>query len=207
MVKIRIISSAQTDVTDLRAKGWHVLVFRGTKLDDDFITFEKKDIRFVVKIGEKDGNRVVEIFKFIDGHQKDEKQFFENGCGINGTYWISEGKTNELTYMFYRNEKLQTLIDEFGIRRVVFPKDPGEKFEKDVYLDIEKAKRYSGTLPEAPSFHTDGTYEEVGTDVKGTRKWHVTDASYIYEYNTLTLTIPQVYDTEKIRELLDELTQ
>lgn len=209
MVRIKINSNAQTDVTDMRAKGWHALVFRGTpaQSNEDFVTVEKKDIRFVARITMHEDTKCVEVLKYLDGYLKDVKQFYENGCGINGTLCISEGKSADLTYAFFRNEKLQKIIDEFGLRRIVFPRDPGDKFEKDVQIDLARYQQYTGNkhYPIAPSFHTDGTYEEIKPDDRNIKRWHVANASYILEFNTMTLTIPQKYDTDKIWEILKDL--
>jgi hypothetical protein len=95
------------------------------------------------------------------------------------------------------------MLDEFGIRRVVFPRDPGDTFEKEVYFDKDKAKINESDHPMMPPFHTDGTYEQLRTE-RNLMKWRVTNATYIYEYNTLTLTIPQIYDVNAIADKLEE---
>ena len=35
-------------------------------------------------------------------------------------------------------------------------------------------------------------------------KWLVTNATYIYEYNSATLTIPQIYDVNNVADKLEE---
>lgn len=205
MIKIKISSGSQSDVTDMRAKGWHLMVFRGIASDDDFITVAKNDVRFVMRVVKHDNEKYLEIAKYLDGVFKESKQFYENGCGIRGTLCISEGKEPDLTYAFFRNEKLQDIIDEFGLRRIIFPREPGDHFEKEVQVDLDKYKQYTGEHPTAPSFHTDGTYEEIPSDNRRLKKWKVSNATYIYEYNTGTLTIPQKYDTNKIWQTLEEL--
>lgn len=205
MIKIRINSGSQSDVTDMRAKGWHIMVFRGTVADDDFVTVSKNDIRFVMRVVLHDKKKYLEIAKYVDGMFKESKQFYENGCGICGTLCISEGKELDLTYAFFRNEKLQEIIDEFGLRRIIFPREAGDHFEKEIQVDMEKYKQYTGEHPVAPSFHTDGTYEEIQSDNRYLKKWKVSNATYIYEYNTGTLTIPQEYDTNKIWKILEDL--
>jgi hypothetical protein len=115
---------------------------------------------------------------------------------------ISEGKDTDQTYAFFRNEKLQEIIDEFGLRRIVFPREDGNTFSKIVWT---KEDKQSHGVP-TPMFHTDGSYEDQGVE-NDTRKWLVSGASYIYEYVSGTLTIPQQYDTEKIREILTSLTE
>lgn len=201
MVRIKIDANSKTDVTDMRAKGWHILVFRGQTPDADFVTAEKKDVRFVMKITNNNDAKCVEITKYLDGYVKDVKKFYEGGCYLNGTLCISEGKEVEQTYAFFRNEKLQQIIDEFGLRRIVFPREDGDTFSKTVWTKEDKQSRSVPT----PAFHTDGAYEDQGVEDE-TRKWLVTGASYIYEYTSGTLTIPQQYDAEKIREILTSLT-
>lgn len=208
MVRIKVSGKTQSDVTEMRAKGWHVCIYRDTNPEEEMITAEKKDIRFTVKPKTNEHGRCVEVRKYVMGYQKDSKTFYDVNCGINGTLCISEGKNNDDTYAFFRNEALQNLLDDFNIRRVIFPREGGTKFEKDVYLDVIKARQagnYSDAKSSMPPFHTDGTYEEVGSESKGLRKWHVVDATYIYEYGTSTLTIPQEYDLNKIADNLEEI--
>ena len=205
MVRIKISSKAHSDVTEMRAKGWHVCVYRDTNADEEMITAEKKDIRFIVKPRINENGHFVEVRKYVMGYQKDCKQFYDAESGINGTLCISEGKSNDDTYAFFRNEALQNVLEDFGIRRVVFPHEAGDKFEKDVYLDTAKSRINESGLPEMPPFQTDGTYEEVRSETRGLKKWHVVDATYIYEYNSLTLTIPQVYDIKKVVDQLESI--
>lgn len=205
MIKIQIPDNRHSDVSDMRAKGWHAMIFRGTETDDDFITVEKRDVRFVVRIVPANGEKCIEIAKYINGAIVDTKRFYENGCGITGTLNISEGKDNSMTYAFFRNEKLQNIIDDFGLRKVIFPKEADEKFEKDVQISIDRYRQYSGNHPIAPPFHTDGTYEEIKSDDSRLKKWHISNATYIYEYTTAVLTIQQKYDTDKIRATMNEL--
>ncbi len=204
MVRIKISSKSQSDVTEMRAKGWHVCIYRDADANEEMVTCEKKDIRFTVKPKENDvRGRFIEVRKYVMGYQKDCKMFYDAGSGINGTLCISEGKSNDDTYAFFRNEVLQNMLDEFGIRRVVFPRDPGDTFEKEVYFDKDKAKINESDHPMMPPFHTDGTYEQLRTE-RNLMKWRVTNATYIYEYNTLTLTIPQIYDVNAIADKLEE---
>lgn len=203
MVRIKISSKSQSDVTEMRAKGWHVCIYRGADANEEMITCEKKDIRFTVKPKENERGRFIEVRKYVMGYQKDCKMFYDANSGINGTLCISEGKTNDETYAFFRNEALQNMLDEFGIRRVVFPRDPGDTFEKEVYFDTTKNKTNESDYPAMPPFHTDGTYEKLKSE-RGLMKWRVANATYIYEYNSATLTIPQIYDVNKVADKLEE---
>lgn len=208
MVKFKILDASQSDVSDLLVKGWHIMIFRGDSSYEDFLIVSKKGVKFVVKIVDKWGYNVIEITKYIDGVKKDMKQFYDHRCGLNGTYSISEGKSDDLSYMFFRNESLTKLMDEFGLKRVMFPRESCERFEKDVYLDMDKSLQYNGNAyKNIPFFHTDGEYAQVESEVPGSAKWHISDAKYIYEYNTKTLTIPQLYNVDDVRQWLKELTE
>ena len=200
MVKIKIDSKKLSDVSDMRAKGWHISIFRSD--DGDFIIVEKKDVRFKLGIITNDnGEKCVEVTKFLHGVQKDTKLFDENGVGLCGTICISEGKLDEETYAFFRNQKLQDIIEEFSLKRIVFPREAGNTFEKDVYHDYYKSRQSK----DMPTFHTDGTYEQVESKIKGIAQWHIVNATYVYEYNSATLTIPQKYDVDKVRTILNEI--
>lgn len=209
MIRVKINRKRQSDVNEMKAKGWHVCVYREPDLNDEFVTAEKNGIRFVMKgVTTETEEHVIEIRKYVNGFYKDSKKFFDNGCGINGTLCISEGITIENTYAFFRNEKLQDLIEEFGLRRVVFPREEGSKFSKTVYDSYETGVEsiHLGDVPVMPPFHTDGVYEQLPSIEPKTNKFEIHDATYVYEYNSLTLTIPWKYDVEYLRELMKSLT-
>lgn len=207
MVRIKINPKKQSDVNEMKAKGWAISVYRDRDTDSEFVTIEKGRIRFVMKtiIDENTNDKYVEVKKYMDGYVKDAKRFYENGYGVNGTFVISEGKTPDMTYAFFRNEGIQEIIDRYGLNRIVFPKEQGEKFDKTVYLDI--TKNPTSNDKNAPFFHTDGTYKPAKSDNKNLIAFDVSNASYIYEYNTFTLTIPWKYDLEKIDEIMASLTE
>lgn len=90
-------------------------------------------------------------------------------------------------------------MDDFGIRKVVFPKESGKQFSKVVYNDTM-------TEMTPPPFHTDGTFE-FHNEIANYPKYDISGATYVYEYLSCVLTIPQVYDCEKIREKLNEIME
>ena len=203
MIRIKINAKKQSDVTEMKAKGWHVNVFRDRDNDAEFVTVEKGCIRFAMKTftDAETKDRYVEIKKYVDGYVKDAKRFYENGYGINGTFVISEGKSPDMVYAFFRNEGIQEIIDKYGLSRIVFPKEQGDTFDKTVYCDITRNPSFKD--PSMPFFHTDGTYQPVKCENKNLNAFEITGATYIYEYNTCTLTIPWKYDLNKVREIMD----
>lgn len=206
MIRIKINPKKQSDVNEMKAKGWSVNVWRDKDNESEFVTVEKGRIRFAMRtvLDEESKDKYVEIKKYMDGYVKDSKRFYENGYGVNGTFVISEGKTPDMTYAFFRNEGIQEIIDDYGLNRIVFPKEKGDTFNKTVYCDVTKnpsCKDPNGKV--APFFHTDGNYHVTKSDNKNLAAYEINSATYIYEYNTCTLTIPWKYDLEKIREILE----
>lgn len=204
MIRIKIARKKQSDVTELIAKGWRASVFRDADDAAEMITVEKGCIKFVLKRSATDPS-LMELKKYVSGYYHDTKSFYEAGCGINGTICISEGKNSDATYAFFRNEKLQLLMDKFHLRKIIFPKEDCPKFDKDVYYD-ETAKYANEAYFDGPNgcFITDGSSSEEPS-IEGTRKWSVANASYIYELATQTLTIPWKYDTDKLMEILSKI--
>lgn len=205
MVKIKVSGKGKSDVTEMKAKGWRALIFRAPAPEEEMIVVDKNDVRFVVKTVSKDNERYTEVVKYISGFKKDTKQFCDCDCGINGTLSISEGKDSDSTYAFFRNEKLQRVIDDFKINRIIFPREGGVTFEKEVHFDTTKHS-INECNKNLPPFHTDGNYETIKSTDRNVRKWRVSGATYIFEYVTRTLTIPQNYDIDKIAEILNSFT-
>ena len=210
MIRIRINQKKVSDVTSMNAKGWRVSIYRDANPLNEMVTVEKDAIKFMLNIMHpavvQNGTsahtvNAVQIKKYVHGYFTDSKIFMDTGSGINGTICISEGKSVETTYAFFRSEELQELIDEFGLKRVSFPKDTKEyKFDKII--------QSPATIPETkaniPNFHTDGTYEKIKTESGGTA-WKISGATYVYEYNTCTLTIPWEYNLWEVRRLMSNL--
>ena len=220
MVKIKIPGRTESDVSRMIAKGWAVSIFRGKNIYgfDDFITIEKGGVKFwigkgSVLLGEiEDKSSAIEIKKYVDGKYDESKIFYDTGDGLAGTIFITDSKTISQTYAFFRNASLMEIIDEFSLRRIEFPKTSNFRFEKTIVEDLDKTSMNPDwdCKNGMPPFHTDGNYEItelIDTAEEHVRAWLVSDASYIYEYNSATLTIPQVYDVDTIRNIMNELTQ
>lgn len=211
MIRIRINPKKASDVTTMYAKGWRVSIFREAKSENEMVVVEKDVLRFVMTImsmnradeGEPPVRiQAVQIKKFVHGYFVDSRIFLDTGSGINGTICISEGRTVETTYAFFRSEELQKLIEEFDIKRVAFPKDTtAYRFEKQIIIPNDTIVD-SHTMPE---FHTDGTYQLIKTP-DGDNAWLVSNATYVYEYKIRTLTIPWEYNLMHVREIMKDLT-
>lgn len=213
MIRIRINQKKVSDVTSMNAKGWRVSIFRESIAINEMVTVEKDAIKFVVSIMNVNRSKpedhlvhnvnAVQIRKYVHGYYTDSKIFLDTGSGINGTICISEGRSVETTYAFFRSEELQELIDDYGLKRVSFPKDiSGYLFDKIVPSPANLPE----TKASLPPFHTDGSYEKYKTE-DGDIAWRIHGASYVYEYNTCTLTIPWEYNIIHVREFMDALTE
>jgi hypothetical protein len=175
------------------------------------VTVEKDAIKFMLNIMHpavvQNGTgahtvNAVQIRKYVHGYFTDSKIFMDTGSGINGTICISEGRSVETTYAFFRSEELQKIIDDYGLKKVSFPKDiTGYVFDKIVPSPANLPE----TKASLPPFHTDGSYEKYKTE-DGNIAWRIHGASYVYEYNTCTLTIPWEYNIPRVREFMDALT-
>lgn len=220
MVKIKIPKRNESDVSRMMAKGWNISIFRGKNLFgfEDFITIEKGCVKFWVgyirtNTTDQDigGFTGIEIKKYVDGKYDESKIFYDTGDGLVGTIFITDSKTIGQTYAFFRNASLMEIIEEFELRRIEFPKTSECEFEKTIkedFKDLMATSNWSPVRNTMPPFHTDGTYEIIDIDEENrVRTWQVSGATYIYEYNSATLTIPQVYSIDKVRAIMDELTE
>lgn len=211
MIRIRINQKKVSDVTSMNAKGWRVSIFRESIAVNEMVTVEKDAIKFMLNIMHpavvQNGTgahtvNAVQIRKYVHGYFTDSKIFMDTGSGINGTICISEGRSVETTYAFFRSEELQKIIDDYGLKKVSFPKDiTGYVFDKIVPSPANLPE----TKASLPPFHTDGSYEKYKTE-DGNIAWRIHGASYVYEYNTCTLTIPWEYNIPRVREFMDALT-
>lgn len=199
--KIKIDSREVSDACEIIAHGWRVSLYRSFKDPaDDFITVIRDNIRFTFK---PDNSKSICVKKYIDGELVDSKSFFDPGCGLVGCICIREipGAT---PYAFFRNNKLLKLMDEFGVKRIEFPKTSDTRFERSVFEVCEKdAPVDPKTTP--PPFHTDGDYEIEGIvkfQDRYARKYNISDASYVYEYNTGIFVIPWIYNMEHLYSIL-----
>ena len=221
MVKIKIPKRNESDVSRMIAKGWNVSIFRGKNVFgfEDFITIEKGCVKFwagYTRTNNMDqdigGFTGIEIKKYVDGKYDESKIFYDTGDGLAGTIFITDSKIVSQTYAFFRNDSLMDIINEFSLRRIEFPKSSNSLFEKTIVEDLDKTSMNPARDCKngMPPFHTDGNYEItelIDTPEEHVREWLISDASYIYEYNSATLTIPQVYDVDTIRNIMNELTQ
>ena len=208
MIRIRINPKKMSDVTTMIAKGWRVSIYREPDPLNESVTVEKDAIKFMIKIIdcilEESATPVtaVEIRKYVHGYLSDTRTFYDTGSHINGMIGISEGRTVETTYAFFRSEELQDIVDEFGLKKVVFPKTAHDrKLDKVVLSPHYFPENKSGI----PPFHTDGKYNKHSSDTDAVN-WQIWDATYVYEYNTCTLSLPWKYDPENVREIMKSLT-
>lgn len=220
MIKVAI-PDRTTDVSRMTAKGWVISIFRGKDQFgfEDFITIEKAGVKFWMGRSQlKYGMEgvpgqdhitlpAIEIKKYVDGRFDESKIFYDTGDGITGTVFITENKAISTTYAFFRNASLMEIIKKYGLRRIEFPRTQGDRFDKTITEDVLKSPA-NPSSPTLPPFHTDGTYQSLGVDEETMcNTWEVYGASYVYEYQIATLTIPQIYDPQEIDKIMSSLTE
>lgn len=201
-VKIKIDDRMSTDASEIIARGWHVSIYRSKEPMNDFITVIKDNVRFTFKMEEAHS---ICVKKYIDGDLIDTKSFYDSDCGLVGAICIREFP-DHTPYAFFRNRHLIDFMHEFHIKRVEFPKTADGRFEKSVFEVCQKDEPATSAFP--PPFHTNGTYTIHGIVKFGdkyARRYDIANASYIYEYNTDTITIPWIYDIDVLSILLREL--
>ena len=184
-VKIKINKRTYSDVTEMIAKGWKVSVFRDVEFKDEFVVITKDRLKFHIHVDAE--TKSVLIDRYIDGKKLDCKRVFDSGSGINGNVVIVEGDTAEQTYALFRTDDILALTEKFGIRRVVFAKQPGTHFNTT----------FPKKSTQIPDFNTDGTIADKGN------VYEVTNATYLYDYENLILTISQTYDIEALHRIMD----
>ena len=118
MIKIKISCKTESDVSTYIARDWTIKMFRGYSHGEFFVA-EKDNIQFVVR--ETDDGRI-SLEKLVNGEPIDTKFAASDGCGIGGTLYINDHREPERCYAFFRNEKLQDLLDCFGIPKLIFQK-------------------------------------------------------------------------------------
>lgn len=199
--RIKIDARGVSDASEIIAHGWHVSIYRGRDRFDDFVTITKDNVRFTVAAVEE--NDTIVIKKFIDGNEVDTKTFFDPGCGLVGTIGIRETE-NSTAYAFFRNEMLQRFMEEHDIRRVEFSKTSGSKFDKIIQMYENENGSIDGFVTSGKSEEIDETVDETLGGVT-VHKFHVHDATFIYERSTGTLTLPWVYDLVQLRKTFSAL--
>lgn len=193
MIRIKIEPASKSDVINMTARGgWKVAIYRNpADPKKDFVTVTKEPNRFHLYL---EGDTVV-LDRYLDAKRVDSKKFYDTGSGIDGTLCISENMQTNILYGYFRTDELQEIIEEFGLKKIEIAKEAGNKFSK--------------TLPgigDVPPFHTDGLYEkEESVDL--TWVWHVSDATYIWDYENKILYIPQVYDHASLKKNLREIVE
>ena len=192
MIRIKINPDDKSSVINMTARGgWKVTIFRDSNDSKrDFVTVLREPVRFHLHI---EGETVV-LDRYVDGKRIDTKKFYDTGSGINGTICISENPQANTIYGYFRTDELQTIIEDFELKRIEIAKEPGKTMTKTI----------AGNGSTVPPFHTDGTYEEQKAP-DGSQQWLVGGATWIWEYETRTLHIPQIYDHERIYDALEEI--
>lgn len=186
-----------SDISEEKGGCWGMDIFRSKSPKGDGVVMKRGNIKFKISLGTNEvGVDVVKLTKYIGSEEKWTKRFYDPGDGIDGQYCISEGITDNETYAFFRPWSIVMLMCQYGINRVLFPKE--SEYEGN-YKFTRTVDNYDNTG--VPPFHTDGQYDKTANG------WTISGASYVYEYNTGTLTIPWQYDLNKLTEDLDALTQ
>lgn len=206
MIKFKINDPSKSDVTKMFAKKWRMTIYgKGTLKENlDIVHVEKDDVLFVIYL-DKDKHNII-VDRFIDDIFIDRKSFHDDGDGVVGTFCILEGETSRTTYAFFRTEKLQQLMDQYGIR-ISFSKESGNMINKFRIHQSWDNLVYGGTVPEMPPFHTDGTFTCMKNEDRRENEWIVSGATYIYGYPQCILYLPQDYDLEHIKDVLEEIIQ
>lgn len=185
MIKIKVSTKESSDVTQYVAREWTVKVYRSYR-GGEFFTAEKGPIQFVVK---EDDDEVT-VTKFVNGESADVKRSHADHCGVGGTLYINDHKDPARCYAFFRNERIQSLIDYFQIPKLLFQKD------SDTTID-----EWTTTSP-ASEILTDGIVTDV--DIDGIMGVLVDEAKFIYDAKTMILLIPQNYDLDYIESELSK---
>ena len=200
-IKFKIVSKNISDVTDMTAKGWRASVFRDLALKDEFVVISKDRIKFNVSVNAE--NKQIVVDRYIDGKKIDYKRFHDTGNGINGMIFIVEDDEIEKTYAFFRTEELQDLIETYHLHKVIIAKQAGDVFELTIPATRDDHAASADVYPTMPPFHTDGTFELDSEN----NTWHIANATYVYDYQNQVLTIPQVYDPDKLFEIMESLIE
>lgn len=188
MIKIKISCKTESDVSTYIARDWTVKMFRGYTHGEFFVA-EKDTIQFVVR--ETDDGRI-SLEKLVNGEPIDTKFAASDGCGIGGTLYINDHREPERCYAFFRNEKLQDLLDCFGIPKLIFQKTS---------VGSDHFVMGYETHSTEDEIITDGTIEDNGE----TRS--VSNAGYVYDVMAGLMILPQKYDIPAIIQSLREKGQ
>ena len=188
MIKIKISCKTESDVSTYIARDWSVKMFRGYTHGEFFVA-EKDNIQFVVR--ETDDGRI-SLEKLVNGEPIDTKFAASDGCGIGGTLYINDHREPERCYAFFRNEKLQDLLDCFGIPKLIFQKTSVGSDHFVMGYETQSTEE---------EIITDGTIEDNGD----TRS--ISNAGYVYDVMAGLMILPQKYDIPAIIQSLREKGQ
>lgn len=188
MIKIKISCKTESDVSTYIARDWTIKMFRGYSHGEFFVA-EKDNIQFVVR--ETDDGRI-SLEKLVNGEPIDTKFAASDGCGIGGTLYINDHREPERCYAFFRNEKLQDLLDCFGIPKLIFQKTS---------VGSDHFVMGYETHSTEDEIITDGTIEDNGD----TRS--ISNAGYVYDVMAGLMILPQKYDIPAIIQSLREKGQ
>ena len=173
MLKIKVSTKEKSDVTRYFARNWSIQVFRNYKTGEYFVA-ERDNIQFVVN---EDDDGMVVVTKYIDGIAIDQKTVKSDNCGIGGTLYINDHRDIEKIYAFFRNERLQDLLDHYGITKLTFMGDS-----------------------EIPEYRTLSTNVIVGQKTYDWNPHFIKNAKFIYDVDKTTLILPHNYDIEYIEQ-------
>ena len=200
MIKIRICSKDQSDVTEMKAKGWLIKIMREANPHKTQIVAEKGNVQYVLSTIKNDGEILVSLKTFVFGELTSEKQSPSDGCGVYGTLYISESSNEARGYAFFRNEAVQNFMDFFGIRQVKYTEDAvmTESFSQTIQFEDDSEEL-------GDRFVTDGFVSHnaiQNEDGVWSHSVSISYASYLYDKQMMTLSIPYRYDINRLYDVM-----
>lgn len=177
MIKIKILSYIQSDVSRMIARGWDIRVYRDRENNTgSSVTAEKGVVKFMIT--QKDDGEHIVLKKFVNETCVDTKEYRRDGTEqCEGTLFINDHSDPTKVYAFFRNDKLQNLMECVGIERLLFVRNSAE------YID---------EMPMKDGIKTDGTIEDG----------KITNATFIFSEDTHELMTVQNYNINKMEEVL-----
>jgi hypothetical protein len=202
MIKIKICSRDQSDVTEMKAKGWLIRIMREANPHKTQVVAEKGNVQYVLSTIKEEGEVLVCLKTYVFGECTSTKQSPSDGCGVYGTLYISDNSIEERSYAFFRNEAIQSFMDFFGIRQVKYTEDAvmTESFSQTLQFEND-------TEDLGDRFVTDGfvTHNSIqNEDGVWSHSVSISYASYLYDKQSMTLSIPYRYDINKLYDIMYE---
>lgn len=146
MIRIKLFSRLHSDVSEMKAKGWDIALYKDTTSPEGFVehcVVSRGDVRFEIKRRGK----YIEVKRFVDGDCLDTKTYAADGVeGCEGTLYINENNREATkTYCFFRNSELQCLLDSAGVEKMSFRGEGETSFEimsrsEDEYIRTDGVK-------------------------------------------------------------------